>query len=299
MENITKEFTYNLADDQYAQTNDNLNTGTLVYNGPSRKFFVVDAETNKLTGATISEIEFQTFNSSNTEVYAVEVNCDSETLICALEPGSINPDDVPNLTEDVPGSNIPYVRDNPALPDHTYEMHEITYDRANRSFIKPFPWKQPYVTWEMKIAIRNVNLFAADRTLTDDLPESLYAQVAEYKQYLRDFTVTFGASWNIVIGNAGTGYSVGDRFLISDPVYKNGHSVSDILLTVSEVGDNGEITSIAKSNTNAYEYHTHAGSYDNVFYTASASGTGAVFNMSKVKTVEPWKITFEEHPLGI
>ena len=35
MTNITKEFTYNLADDQYYQTNDNLLVGVQTYNGPS------------------------------------------------------------------------------------------------------------------------------------------------------------------------------------------------------------------------------------------------------------------------
>lgn len=298
MENITKEFTYNLPDDQYLQTAKDKKTGTLTYNGPAKKFVVVDKGTNKLTNAVIDEVQFETYNTGNNETYAVEVDCDKDTLICAMVNNGTNSDEVPNLTEDVPGSDIPYVRDNPSLPDHTYEVKEVEYDISTNSFIKPFPWKKPYITWLDKISARDVSLKNADRRLSEDLPESVYTAVAEYKQYLRDFPVTFGAAWDITIGSSGTGYVVGDRVLISDPVYKNNTAGSDILITVTEVDNTGAVTAFSKSNAYAYEYHPEAGTYNNVFYTASASGTGAIFNMSKVKTVSPWKITPKENPLS-
>lgn len=298
MENITKEFTYNVADDQYLQTNKDKKTGTLTYNGPAKKFVIVRKDTNKLTNGIIDEVQFETYNSINTEFYAVEVNCDTDTLICAMVANGTNSDEVPNLTEVVPGCDTPYVRDNPSLPDHTYEVTEVEYDISSSSFIKPFPWKKPFVTWQDRIASRNNSLKNADRRLSEDLPESIYTAVADYKQYLRDFPVTFGAAWDITIATGGTGYVIGDRFLISDPVYKNNTAGADILITVTEVDNSGAITTFSKSNAYAYEYHPEAGTYNNVFNTASASGTGVTFNMSKVKTVSPWKITPKENPLS-
>lgn len=301
MTNIKKNFTYDLPDDLYAQTNlGKKQVATLEYDGPETLYITVNTTTNKLVrGPSISAEAFATYNEDRTDQYAIAVDCNKDTLICALYDGIIDPDNIPNISEDIPGSDIPYVRDNPPMPDHTYEHSEIEYDRANGTFKKPLPWKKPFVTWQDKLDWRNTKLAAVDRTLSDDLPEALYAKVAEYKQYLRDFPAIFGAAFSVSIATAGSGYSVGDRMLISDPVYKNGQAISDILVTVTEVSATGEITAITKTTTNAYEYHPAAGTYNNVFFTTSSTGTGATFNMSKVKVVDPWKITPKEHPLGL
>jgi len=299
MENITKEFTYNIADDQYYQKNDNKKTATLTYTGPAKKFLIVNTADNKLqSGVTISEEQYETFNDTNIDQYAVEVDCDKDTLICALVENSIDLDSLQTISEPVPGSDIDYVRSDPPSPDHTYEISEIVYDKSNNSFVTPLPWKKPYVYWIDLLSWRNRKLINADRTLSEDLPTSLYTQVSEYKQYLRDFPATFGAAFSVAISSAGTGYSVGDRFLVNDPAYKNGQSAPDILLTITEVSSTGEITSVTKTTTNAYDYHPEAGTYENVFYTTSSAGSGANFTLSKVKTVDPWKITPKENPLA-
>ena len=299
MTNITKEFTYNLADDQYYQTNDNLLVGVQTYNGPSHMNLVVDSTTNKLTGATIADTEYEDYNNEEDGYYAVRVNCDTDTLMCAIMPGGTDSYATASISEDVPGSDIPYSRDNPPMPDHTYELREIQYDRPSQSWVTPMPWKKPFVTWEDKLSWRNLTLRNADRTASDDLPTALYNEVVAYKQYLRDFTETFGATFSVTVATAGTGYVVGDRMLISDPSYKNGTTAADILVTVSAVADGtGAITAITKSNTRAWDYHPLAGTYNNVYYTSSAAGSGAVFNMSKVATIDPWKITPIEHPMA-
>jgi hypothetical protein len=279
MTNITKEFTYNLADDQYYQTNDNLLVGVQTYNGPSHMNLVVDSTTNKLTGATIADTEYEDYNNEEDGYYAVRVNCDTDTLMCAIMPGGTDSDATASISEDVPGSSIPYIKDDPTMPDHTYELTEIQYDRPNGTWVTPMPWKQPYITWEIELQWRNNGVIA-------------------YKQYLRDYPQTFGATFGITVATAGTGYVVGDRMLISDPAYKNGQSAADILVTVSAVADGtGAITAVTKSDTRAYSYHPQAGTYNNVFYTTSSAGTGATFNLSKVATVDPWKITPLENPL--
>ena len=300
MTDITKQFTYALADEIYSQTlGDAANTGTLTYTGPAKKFAIVDATTNKLTSASITEQQFETYNDTNTESYAVEINCDSDTLVCSLlEKDDFDIDSLPTSTEIVANSD-PFITYDPVLPENTYEVSEIQYDRSNQSFVEPFPLKAPPTDWQLLLSLRSNMLNAADRTASDDLPTALLNKVIAHKQYLRDFPVTFGANWDVIIGTAGTGYVVGDRMLISDPVFKNGQSAPDILVTVSAVADGtGAITAITKSNTRAWDYHPLAGTYNNVYYTSSAAGSGAVFNMSKVATIDPWKITPIEHPMA-
>lgn len=297
MTNITKEFTYNIADDIYSQTNELIQTATATYNGPAKKYAVVDADTNKLTSATITEEQFENFNDVNTKVYAIELDCNGpDSVICAMLDGGINPIGLPTVSETVPGCDEPFVTTDPVLPSDTYELKEIQYDRSSNTFVRPLPWKASEQTWQKLINYRNVTLTSADRTLSEDMPTNLYNKVVDYKQYLRDIPAIFGGAWNIVLGTAGAGYTVNDRILISDPVYKNGQSVPDILVTVDAVDETGAITKFSKSNALAYEYHTAAGTYNNVYYTSSATGSGATINMSKVATVPPHKIHIKSHP---
>lgn len=298
MTNISKEFTYNITDDQYSQTSHNAETATLTYTGPATVYAVLNSATNKLTGETIPEAQWDNgeYNNQDDGRYAVEVDCDSDTLVCALL-GGIDPTIVPEISEDVPGSAIPYVRNDPMLPDHTYEVKEVEYNPSTGEFVKPFPWKAPIESWPEFISLRNNQLHNADRALSEDLPESVYNKVAKYKKYLRDLPATAGAAWNITLNAAGTGYSVNDGLLISDPVFKNNTSAPDILLTVTAVDDNGAITEFTTSSKHCYNYYTSAASYTNVFYTTNSAGSGAIINMSKIATVAPHKITLIRNPI--
>lgn len=303
MENISKEFTYPVTDDQYSMTNEEGKTGTLTYNGPAKKYVVIDRDTNRMTGRCITESEWEAgFNDDDdSDVYAVEVNCDENTLICAmLQSGGsgINPETVPEIIEEIPGYPLAYTRNDPMLPDHVYEVEEIEYDPGAGVFVKPFPWKKPIDTWEDMLRRRNNLLANADKNLSEDLPTSIYNKVAKYKQWLRDLPEAFGVGWTVTIDAGGTGYVIGDRLLITDPRYKNGSNAPDILVTITEVNETGGITKFTRTTAYAHEYHPNAGSYENVFYSQnSANGTGAVLSMSKVKLVQPWKINILRNPV--
>lgn len=301
MEKITKEFTYDTTDDQYSQTNVNLETGTLTYHGDAVKYVVVDRETNKLSGGSIPENAWMDgeYNDTCETDYAVRVDCNEETLICALiaTGGNYDIDSIDTVSEQVPGSAMPYVRNSPMLPDHVYEVKEIEYNPTTNSFVKPFPWKAPISTWEDLILDRNNRLKNADRSLSEDLPESLYDLIAKYKKYLRNLPKIGGAAWRFELTNIGTGYSVGDQILISDPVFKNGTAAPDIVLTITAVDDNGGITDFSHSNAHCYTYHPEAATYSNVFNIQQSSGTGATITMSKIKTVNPWKINILRNPI--
>ena len=76
MATITREFTYNVTDDQYSQTNNNNSTATITYEGPDKKYIVVDRTTGKVTGRVIEESIWQDgeFNNQPDNDYAVEVD---------------------------------------------------------------------------------------------------------------------------------------------------------------------------------------------------------------------------------
>jgi|TARA_B110000908_G_C10259831_1_gene458366 hypothetical protein len=307
MTNITKDFTYNTTDDQYSMTNHNAETATLTYSGPAVKYAVFDSSTNMMTGGTIPEIQWDNgaFNEQQDGYYAARIDCNEHTLVCALMVGSggINPEDVPEIDEPVPGSALPYRRNDPILPDHTYEVREIEFDPATQTFVTPFPWKAPIETWEHFISLRNKALNSSDLRVTDDLPTSLYNQVVKYRKYLRDLPETGGAAWKVTLGTnsdgntLGAGYSVGDGLLINDPAYKNDTSAPDILLTVNEVSDTGVITGFTTSSTHCYNYYLPAATKNNMFYTTNSAGSGAQINLTKTVNIPPHKITLIRCPI--
>lgn len=296
MTNITVEFTYDLPDDQYYQTNVESKVGAITYTGPAKKYIQIDSETNLMTGQTIGYDEFQDYNNEDDGFYAVEVDCSTNPLLCAIVDTANHTTGYKDISEEIPGDSIDYVRSNPSPPDHTYEVKEIKYDPVAKKFLKPYAWKKPYVDWDLKIAIRNNALHRSDLRLSPDLPTSLYNEIAQYRQYLRDLPTEFGAAWNINITSGGTGFVVGDRLLISDSVYKNNTAVNDIVVKVEEVDENGAITAISRqSKVHAYNYHPEAATYNDVYHTTnSVAGSGAVLQLSKVKLVDPWKITIKD-----
>lgn len=295
MNNISINFTYDLADDQYYQTNDLKRTATLEYNGPEKIYIVVDAQTNHPTGSQIDAARHETFNDVDTRFYSVEVDCTTNPLLCSFYNGSIDPDALEQLSEDIQES-IPYVRPNPPMPDHTYDLKEIIIDRATGDMVRPLPWKKPHLTWEDRIRWRNVSLNNTDRQMSEDLPEALYNKMLAHREYLRNFTEIFGAAWTVTVTNGGEGYKVGDRLLITDPRFKAGQVVSDIMVTVTEVNA-GAITGIKPGERLALHY-PEAATVADVFFTTNGTGTGASVTLTKVKTVDPWKITPKDSPLG-
>lgn len=299
MKNIKKQFEYDLPDDIYYQTNELKKTASLTYIGPETIYAVMDLETNKLTGDVITEEVYDTFNASDETRHASKIDCLKNPLLCALITDEIDTSSIKEITESIPGIDLPYVRDDPVLPNETYELTDIVINSTVNAIKPPIPWKSPPISWPEAIAHRNIQLRAYDNKLSIDLPDKLYNRVLEYKQFLRDFPEIVGASWTIAIDNAGTGYKIDDRLLISDPVYKNNSQASDIVVKVTDVDVNGGITQIKHSSAHAYDYHPLAGEYIDVYFTSnSQQGSGATLTMRKVATVDPWKINIQEPPLG-
>jgi hypothetical protein len=300
---ITKEFTYDLPDDIYHQTNDLGKKARVIYKGPDKVYVWVDSITNKLIRCESGgEVGQQLFNGElpfpQGDHYMVEVrpeDSNTECIIAGLFEG-VDPHSIPDIEEDVPGQDTPYVRDKYPVPNHTYEITEIEYSPQAEQWVTPLPWRKPIMTWEEKVAYRDNQLQNSDRLYSEDLPSGLITKIQEYRTYLRDITETVGVAWTATVPTGGSGYSVGDMLLVQDPKYKNTQVVDEVKLTVTKVSGSGAITEFSVENKRAL-YHPEAAVYTECFFVTNGSGTGAKVTLTKVKQVDPWKVKWRESPL--
>lgn len=296
MKKITVDLVYDTPDEvHYSEWNGKV--ATLEYNGLSHLYVEVDKDTNKLTGRQFDQDYYQSFERNEEDNYVIEVDCTNNPLICELFEPSIQEDDVDHIEEQIPGNVESFVHDVPILPQDIYYISGIQYDIQKNKFVTPFPWQEPPVTWKEKLQKRNNNLSTTDKHLTEDLPEKLYNEIKEYRQFLRDMPQVYGVSWLIEIASKGSGYRTGDKISINDPRYKNNETVNEILLEVTEVDESGGIEGFKKL-TNAHAlYHLEAATYQDVFYVTNGKGSGASFSLSKNKTIDPWKVSYGDSPL--
>jgi hypothetical protein len=188
MAKISKIFSYNLADDYLAQTNDLQKTALWTYNGPDKVWVFIDNETKKLFNTTYYTAEMNGADIPTPEgTTKLEINCANNGLIGTLL-GACDPIDgstLPQFSETLPNGEI-YERPMSPMPDHTYEINDATYDFNTDEWT--LPWKQTWVTWEQLISRR-------DGLLTDvtiemrnvrDLPESIQTLFDAYKLELEN-----------------------------------------------------------------------------------------------------------------
>lgn len=193
MTRISKLFTYDLADDYLAQTNELKKTATWTYHGPDRIWVFVDTETNKLYGTNFYTLEEDGPSiPSPLGCRKLEIDCQSNPLFCTLVGASdhFDGDTLPKYSENLPNGEV-YTRPMHPMPDHTYEFNDATYDPETNTW--SYPWKQTWVTWEdlrTVIASQLEEVELEIRALTD-LPSSLRAILEAYKTELENFETTW------------------------------------------------------------------------------------------------------------
>lgn len=191
---IDKTFTYDIPDDYLYQTNDLGLTGEWTYNGVDKLWVLVSKETNKYVGIYYTEAEDGEHIPTPLDMYKVRIDANVDPLFCCL----IGADEVRDyaeleqLVEELPDGNT-YSRPAVITPDHAYELTDIEYDPVAGSFVKPYPWKKPHMTWEMMRDWRNQTLMTLDYRAPADAPEAVKAQWEAYRQALRDLPQTYGA----------------------------------------------------------------------------------------------------------
>lgn len=192
---ITKTFTYDIADDYLAQTNDLGKTAEWTYEGPDKVWVFISKESLHYVGRFLTEDNDGETYPTPIDQYKVLIDCNVDPLIAVLVGAGkgVDIDALEQHTEELPDGTT-YTRIKNPTPDHTYELNEIIYNPTTGEFNKPYPWKKPHIAWEQIRAWRNSLLENSDDKELSDMPESLRSAWAEYRQKLRDLPQVHGAA---------------------------------------------------------------------------------------------------------
>jgi hypothetical protein len=188
--NIEKTFTYDIADQYLYQTNKLKRKAEWTYKGPDKLWIFIDSSTNKISSR---------FHYTERDEGADVPTPDGQIKV--LVDATVNPDiaslihnewdygSLPHTTEELPNGAV-YGHPDPIPPDHTYELTEITYDTKKSKFVKPYPWKQPHVSWDDISDQRNNCLSWSDLQYVQ-APENKKIEWEEFRQTLRDLPTVF------------------------------------------------------------------------------------------------------------
>ena len=194
MAKISKTFTYNIADDYLAQTNDLGKTNSWTYDGHDKIYAFFYKENGKYAGRFLTPDDNGADYPTPLDQYKFEIDATENPLLCCI----LGADEVrdytflPQYEEELPCGGV-YIRPLAPPPDHTYELSELVYDPDLNDVVKPYPWKKPHVTWTDIRTHRNQLLLSSDNAITDDMPAATKAKWEEYRQKLRDIPQTYGA----------------------------------------------------------------------------------------------------------
>jgi hypothetical protein len=193
MTRISKLFTYDLADDYLAQTNELKKTGNWTYKGPDRIWMFVDQETNRPFGTNFYTLEEDGPSIPSPEgCFKLEVDCNANPLFCTLIGASDHVDggSLPQYSEELPNGET-YTRPMDPMPDHTFDFNGAVYD--SEAQVWSYPWKATWVTWDdiRKVIASQITDVTLELSKLTDLPSSLLTQLTAYKTELENFETTW------------------------------------------------------------------------------------------------------------
>lgn len=193
MAKIEKTFTYNIPDDYLAQTNSLEKTGTWTYNGPETIYAFFRKSDGKYDGRYLTSENDGAAYPTPLDQWKVEINAEENPLLCCILGADEIPDyaELPQVEEELPDGSV-YRRPAVIPPDHAYELSEIVYNGS--TFVEPYPWKKPHVSWEDIRAWRNGLLKLSDDRALPDMPAGVLEMWENYRQALRDLPQTYGAA---------------------------------------------------------------------------------------------------------
>lgn len=204
---ITKTCTYDMPDDYLHQTNTLGKTGSYEYEGPDKLWIFVNEETGKPSSGQV-----YTIKDDGDEVptppglVKVFVDANVETVMASMIWRHKDYSYLPMQTEQLP-DGATYTRPINQPPDHTFEFMECVYDFTTDAWVKPFPWKQPHVTWDDLRRARTALLAASDKTIATTLmSDEKRAEYEVYRQKLRDLPAVFDGidPWKVPFPNEPT-----------------------------------------------------------------------------------------------
>lgn len=203
---ITKEFTYKIADSIYAATDLNNRTAAAVYTGPDRIWVFVNNETGDFSRISPPLTSLEDGDAVPVPIGHIRVEIvaeDNPMIISLIKEDCVTYSDTSLTTENLPE---PYgsVSFNtfPSL-SQTYNVDELSYNIEEDSW-RPLNYITSHTTWQNIISSRNVMLTASDGRISPDMPDAVKQPWITYRQALRDLPAVYGygtdneiASWKV------------------------------------------------------------------------------------------------------
>jgi Cu/Ag efflux protein CusF len=200
MANISVTFNYDLPDDYLAQTNKMGKSGTWTYVGPDTIWIHINKETLTLNPGVYKTVDDGGDDYPHPiDCYVVKVDCSQDPLIACLVRAEDGVDygSLPQYSETLPDGTV-YKRPATPPPDHTYEASQVTYNPETGKFVKPYPWKQPHMTWAGIRAWRQGLLTSSDHAIASDVPSTLRNGWKTYRNTLRNLPQDHGGNSSVV-----------------------------------------------------------------------------------------------------
>ena len=231
---IEQKFSYDMPDSYLSQSFSEGKKGTHTYKGPEKLWIFIDKMTNVRSGDVgYNELEPDYVPDANS--YKVLIDCVEHPLICELLEPDVDDlflDSRPYIEETLPvkrknGEFFTHAEPEFPTPDHTFEMAEVEFNPTGHdpktgiggTWVYPLPIKKPHVSWYSLKNTRWGKLSGSDGHVHDDMPASLKEEWVEYRKVLREIPALYGASFDVSIDAGGTGYAVGDKFVVDKSVF--------------------------------------------------------------------------------
>jgi hypothetical protein len=191
---ITKAFTFNIADEIFGSTATENRTADASYTGPDRVWVFVDAETGKLSRQypPLTSIEDGADVPVPFGTHRVEVTAENDIQILAMfKENYVTYADTTKITEALPEGYGSVEYNNKATLSETYSLDDLVYDIEANTW-KDIPFYDDEITWDQLISSRNTMLAASDGKISPDMPDSVKQPWVTYRQLLRDFPAAYG-----------------------------------------------------------------------------------------------------------
>lgn len=182
--NITKNFTYAIANEEFSLDDSKGTVVNATYNGPNKMWVFIDEETNKLTNLPIkTEADNGEEFPAPVGYIKVLVDANVDTKIAAMcMPYCVTINDTINtVVEDMP-DNETHEYQYPLDIAIAYDLYETVYLDGEWNTT----YQGPIRTWEDVISTRNTKLVISDTKIAPDMPDAVKQPWIDYRQKLRD-----------------------------------------------------------------------------------------------------------------
>ena len=203
---ITKTFTYTIADEIFGNTATENRTAEATYTGPDRIWAFVHTDTGRLSRQSPP----LTSQDDGDEVpvpvgtHRVEVTAENDIQILAMfKEDCVTYSDTTQSSEALPEGYGSVLYNNKATLGETYSIDDLTYDIDSSSW-NDIPFYNDEITWDQLISSRNAMLGSTDGRISPDMPDSVKQPWITFRQLLRDLPAAYGygtenevAAWKV------------------------------------------------------------------------------------------------------